>query len=58
MLRLTICPASALENGPWTWQSSQFYSESTLGYNPYYRFCDYIEVNSWRLLRRLPYVDN
>jgi hypothetical protein len=36
---------SALESGPWTWQSSQFYSESSLGYNPYYRFCDYVEVS-------------
>jgi len=34
---------SALENGPWSWQSGQFYSESTLGYTPYYQFCDYIE---------------
>ncbi|KAF3071047.1 putative serine protease K12H4.7 [Daldinia childiae] len=38
--------AAALENGPWTWQSGQFYSTTTLGYNPYYRFCDYIE-NVW-----------
>ncbi|KAK3316878.1 serine-type peptidase-like protein [Apodospora peruviana] len=35
--------ASALENGPWMWQSTQFYSEKTLGYNLYYQFCDYIE---------------
>ncbi|KAI0886394.1 serine carboxypeptidase S28-domain-containing protein [Annulohypoxylon maeteangense] len=35
--------AAALENGPWTWQSGQFYSSTSLGYNPYYRFCDYIE---------------
>ncbi|KAI1399038.1 peptidase S28, partial [Hypoxylon fuscum] len=33
--------ASALENGPWTWQSGQFYSGA-----PYYRFCNYIE-NVW-----------
>lgn len=36
---------SALEYGPWQWQSTQFYSESTLGYTPYYQFCDYIEVS-------------
>lgn len=35
---------SALENGPWSWQSTQFYTESVKGYNDYYRFCDYIEV--------------
>ncbi|KAF2654875.1 hypothetical protein K491DRAFT_693417 [Lophiostoma macrostomum CBS 122681] len=35
--------AAAIENGPWTWQSGQFYSTTTLGYTPYYRFCDYIE---------------
>ncbi|KAF1961954.1 hypothetical protein CC80DRAFT_401871 [Byssothecium circinans] len=33
----------AIENGPWTWQGTQFYSESTVGFNAYYRFCDYIE---------------
>ncbi|KAK0615372.1 peptidase S28 [Bombardia bombarda] len=38
--------ASALEWGPWTWQSGQFYSTTTLGYTPYYQFCDYIE-NTW-----------
>ncbi|KAI0383468.1 peptidase S28 [Hypomontagnella monticulosa] len=38
--------ASALENGPWQWQSGQFYSITTLGYTPYYQFCDYIE-NVW-----------
>lgn len=37
---------AALEYGPWQWQSTQFYSESTLGYTPYYQFCDYIE-NVW-----------
>ncbi|KAK4109669.1 serine-type peptidase-like protein [Canariomyces notabilis] len=35
--------ASALEWGPWEWQSTQFYSENRTGYSPYYRFCDYIE---------------
>ncbi|VUC33014.1 unnamed protein product [Clonostachys rosea] len=38
--------ASWLEVGPWTWQSTQFYTESVKGYNDYYRFCDYIE-NVW-----------
>ncbi|KAI0157148.1 peptidase S28 [Hypoxylon sp. FL1284] len=38
--------AAALENGPWQWQSGQFYSDSISGYNPYYRFCDYVE-NVW-----------
>ncbi|KAI1192412.1 serine carboxypeptidase S28-domain-containing protein [Nemania serpens] len=38
--------ASAIENGPWTWQSGQFYSTTTLGYTPFYRFCDYVE-NVW-----------
>lgn len=42
--------ASALEAGPWSWQSTQFYSESTLGYTPYYQFCDYIEVSYPRML--------
>ncbi|KAK4160176.1 serine carboxypeptidase S28-domain-containing protein [Cladorrhinum sp. PSN259] len=35
--------ASALESGPWSWQSTQLYSITTLGYSPYYRFCDYVE---------------
>ncbi|KAI1080058.1 peptidase S28 [Whalleya microplaca] len=35
--------AAALENGPWTWQSGQFYSATSEGYTPYYQFCDYIE---------------
>jgi hypothetical protein len=35
--------AATLENGPWTWQSGQFYSTNTSGYTPYYRFCDYVE---------------
>ncbi|KAF2089831.1 serine-type peptidase [Saccharata proteae CBS 121410] len=30
---------AALENGPWLWQSNQFYS----GYSDFYIFCDYIE---------------
>ncbi|KAB5525675.1 peptidase S28 [Coniochaeta sp. 2T2.1] len=38
--------ANALEFGPWTWQSGQFYTEGTLGYTPFYQFCDYIE-NVW-----------
>ncbi|KAL2132698.1 hypothetical protein VTI74DRAFT_3461 [Chaetomium olivicolor] len=38
--------ASALENGPWQWQSTQFFSVKNTGYNPYYRFCDYVE-NVW-----------
>ncbi|KAK3395055.1 peptidase S28 [Podospora didyma] len=38
--------ASALEWGPWTWQSTQFYSTPNLGYSPYYQFCDFIE-NVW-----------
>ncbi|KAK4442205.1 peptidase S28 [Podospora aff. communis PSN243] len=35
--------ASALEWGPWTWQSVQFSSVNTWGFSPYHRFCDYIE---------------
>ncbi|KAJ5692913.1 hypothetical protein N7462_002336 [Penicillium macrosclerotiorum] len=31
--------ASALQNGPWLWQSNSFYS----GYSNFYQFCDYIE---------------
>lgn len=31
--------ASALENGPWLWQSNQFYT----GYSAFYEFCDYVE---------------
>lgn len=31
--------ASALENGPWLWQSNTFYS----GYSAFYEFCDYVE---------------
>ncbi|OMP83342.1 putative serine protease K12H4.7 [Diplodia seriata] len=31
--------ASALENGPWQWQSNQFYT----GYSSFYQFCDYVE---------------
>jgi hypothetical protein len=38
--------ASALETGPWQWQSTQFYSVNIQGYTPYYRFCDYVE-NVW-----------
>ncbi|KAK7209164.1 hypothetical protein V2G26_016342 [Clonostachys chloroleuca] len=38
--------ASALEYGPWQWQSTQFYSEKVNGFNSYYRFCDYVE-NVW-----------
>ncbi|KAL2022241.1 hypothetical protein VTK56DRAFT_5851 [Thermocarpiscus australiensis] len=38
--------ASALEWGPWQWQSGQFYSVQVQGYTPYYRFCDYVE-NVW-----------
>ena len=34
----------AIENGPWSLQSTQFYSESVVGYNAYHQFCDYIEV--------------
>ncbi|KAI1321414.1 peptidase S28 [Xylariaceae sp. FL0255] len=37
---------SALENGPWSWQEGQFYSEPLDGFNPYYQFCDYVE-NQW-----------
>ncbi|RDW73596.1 hypothetical protein BP5796_07038 [Coleophoma crateriformis] len=35
--------ASALQNGPWSWQDTQFYTESIYGYNEYYYFCDYVE---------------
>ncbi|KAK4231649.1 hypothetical protein QBC38DRAFT_200927 [Podospora fimiseda] len=38
--------ASALESGPWSWQLTQLYSTTTLGYSPYYVFCDYVE-NVW-----------
>ncbi|KAJ5766315.1 Peptidase S28 [Penicillium nucicola] len=31
--------ASALENGPWLWQSNSFYT----GYSSFFEFCDYIE---------------
>lgn len=31
--------ANVLENGPWTWQSNQFYS----GYSAFYYFCDSVE---------------
>lgn len=30
---------AALENGPWLWQSNQFYT----GYSGFYEWCDYIE---------------
>ncbi|KAF7719783.1 Serine carboxypeptidase [Penicillium ucsense] len=31
--------ASALENGPWLWQSNTFYT----GYSGFFQFCDYVE---------------
>ena len=31
--------AQALENGPWLWQSNQFYTN----YSGFYKFCDFIE---------------
>ncbi|EPS30153.1 hypothetical protein POX_b02836 [Penicillium oxalicum] len=31
--------ASALENGPWLWQSNTFYT----GYSKFFQFCDYVE---------------
>ncbi|KAL1852283.1 hypothetical protein Plec18170_006009 [Paecilomyces lecythidis] len=31
--------ASALENGPWLWQSNEFYT----GYSAFYQFCDAVE---------------
>lgn len=34
--------ASALENGPWNWQSHDF----ATGYSGFYEFCDYVE-NQW-----------
>ncbi|KAI2634610.1 serine carboxypeptidase S28-domain-containing protein [Xylaria nigripes] len=37
---------AAIENGPWTFQSGQFFSESISGFNPYFQFCDYVE-NVW-----------
>lgn len=48
MLTVTSISHSALANGPWTWQSTQFNNVNNpdLGYTPYYRFCDYIE-NVW-----------
>lgn len=47
---VTNVSSSAIENGPWTWQSGQFYSTTTLGYTPFYRFCDYVEVSIIRFL--------
>ncbi|KAJ5235467.1 uncharacterized protein N7469_004635 [Penicillium citrinum] len=40
--------ASALENGPWLWQSNDF----TTGYSEFYQFCDYVEnaVNGSKIL--------
>ncbi|KAL1968061.1 hypothetical protein VTN77DRAFT_2191 [Rasamsonia byssochlamydoides] len=38
--------ASALENGPWLWQSNSFYDD----YPPVYQFCDYVEGSTF--LRR------
>lgn len=35
---------STIENGPWLWQATQFYSVPLTGVNEYYQFCDYIEV--------------
>lgn len=35
---------SAIENGPFLWQDTQFYSVPVDGVNSYYQFCDYIEV--------------
>ena len=43
---ITDRPHSALEWGPWQWQSGQFHSAKTLGHTPYYRFCDFVE-NVW-----------
>ncbi|KAJ5935397.1 Peptidase S28 [Penicillium verhagenii] len=31
--------ASALQNGPWLWQSNSFYT----GYSEFFEFCDYVE---------------
>lgn len=31
---------SAIENGPWLWQSNQF----TTGYSKFFQFCDAVEV--------------
>jgi hypothetical protein len=45
--------ASALQNGPWSWQETQFYTYSVDGYTPYYQFCDYIE-NSWNTTGPVP----
>ena len=36
---------SALENGPWAWQSHDF----DTGYTGFDKFCDYVEVSNWRL---------
>ncbi|KAL8354216.1 hypothetical protein RB601_003867 [Gaeumannomyces tritici] len=37
----------AIENGPWLWQSTQFYSANKdlggPGFNSFHRFCDYVE---------------
>ncbi|CAI7666909.1 unnamed protein product [Penicillium manginii] len=41
--------ASALENGPWLWQSNTFYT----GYSEFYQFCDYVE-NVQKGSKRLP----
>ncbi|KAJ5103846.1 hypothetical protein N7532_004375 [Penicillium argentinense] len=41
--------ASALQNGPWLWQSNTFYT----GYSDFYKFCDYVE-NVEQGSKRLP----
>lgn len=46
LINANVSIYSAIGSGPWSWQSSQFYSEKISGYNPYYRFCDYVE-NVW-----------
>jgi hypothetical protein len=43
---MLICVCSITENGPGLWQSTQFYTESLIGPNQYYQFCDYIEVGA------------
>lgn len=51
MLMLTF--HSAIENGPWLWQSTDF----DTGYSEFYKFCDAVEVGLTLSLSYLyPYV--
>lgn len=46
-------PFSAIENGPWLWQSTDF----DTGYSEFYKFCDAVEVGlTWSLSYLYSYV--